>query len=223
MVIDFSDSESEQKNSEESYCSTDSDQYLNEEEKEIRKKQKDEYEKLKIYELEFKKEKKGTLNAELQQQKVEEKKLLTNVELKRLKYLQKKKIQVHENDLMEKLEKFRKKLNSQEVMQNDDNWMNNKLRFHIDSSNAYRHQQQKEFERKFDGKQNEEVSREKYIQELRLKAGGQEAVKGKDLLSVEQLMNIVEENQNQEEDQCCLLYTSPSPRDRQKSRMPSSA
>ena len=25
------------------------------------------------------------------------------------------------------------------------------------------------------------------------------------------------------EDACCLLYTSPSPRDRQKSRMPSSA
>ena len=40
---------------------------------------------------------------------------------------------------MEKLEKFRKTLNSKEVLQNEDNWMNNKLKFHIDSSNAYRH------------------------------------------------------------------------------------
>ena len=40
---------------------------------------------------------------------------------------------------MEKLDKFRKKLNSKEVIQSDDNWMNNQLKFHIDSSNAYRH------------------------------------------------------------------------------------
>ena len=32
-----------------------------------------------------------------------------------------------------------------------------------------------------------------------------------------QLINTVNEKE------CCLLYTSPSPRDRQKSRMPSSA
>ena len=37
----------------------------------------------------------------------------------------------------------------------------------------------------------------------------------------EQINNHI--NKDTEEDRFCLLYTSPSPRDRQKSRMPSSA
>ena len=36
-------------------------------------------------------------------------------------------------------------------------------------------------------------------------------------------MNKAEKELQKIADKCCLLYTSPSPRDRQKSRMPSSA
>ena len=38
----------------------------------------------------------------------------------------------------------------------------------------------------------------------------------------EQLDSFME-NEGEDESDSCLLYTSPSPRDRQKSRMPSSA
>ena len=41
-------------------------------------------------------------------------------------------------------------------------------------------------------------------------------------LSIQQLRNFVRQT-SLENPKICLLYTSPSPRDRQKSRMPSSA
>ena len=42
---------------------------------------------------------------------------------------------------------------------------------------------------------------------------------------MEQLVHKAQQDQRvlQEQQEICLLYTSPSPRDRQKSRMPSSA
>ena len=37
------------------------------------------------------------------------------------------------------------------------------------------------------------------------------------------VIELCKEIKRKDQDTCCLLYTSPSPRDRQKSRMPSSA
>ena len=41
--------------------------------------------------------------------------------------------------------------------------------------------------------------------------------------AISQALAIIDEGLNASLDKSCLLYTSPSPRDRQKSRMPSSA
>ena len=59
---------------------------------------------------------------------------------------------------------------------------------------------------------------------LTLIAGSAQAEEARDLppwLTPSLAKKIVEIDMNS--DQSCLLYTSPSPRDRQKSRMPSSA
>ena len=54
---------------------------------------------------------------------------------------------------------------------------------------------------------------------------GDAAVKGVDRATSDQMSELVSELRKQgvEQSKLCLLYTSPSPRDRQKSRMPSSA
>ena len=51
------------------------------------------------------------------------------------------------------------------------------------------------------------------------------ALRGNDgfLVSEQDIRNIAAWTPNGERGEICLLYTSPSPRDRQKSRMPSSA
>ena len=43
------------------------------------------------------------------------------------------------------------------------------------------------------------------------------------LQRLEEIAQLLENEETPLEDSICLLYTSPSPRDRQKSRMPSSA
>ena len=42
-----------------------------------------------------------------------------------------------ENETLAKLNDFTSKLKSKEVRTDDANWMNNKLKFHIDSAKAY--------------------------------------------------------------------------------------
>jgi len=59
------------------------------------------------------------------------------LELKRLKYMDKKRIKGHEDDIMDKLNQFKKRLNSEELKNDKEAWMNNKLKFHIDSARAY--------------------------------------------------------------------------------------
>ena len=44
-----------------------------------------------------------------------------------------------------------------------------------------------------------------------------------DPIALKNQLKVVEERLNSEYDKRCLLYTSPSPRDRTRSRMPSSA
>ena len=110
----------------------------------IREKQKEEYENLKIELLQFRKEKLGTQNPEEISRQKEENKLLSNLEKQRLKYIQNKKTKLHEEDVLSKLNEFRNRINSKSVSENPDNWMNNKLRFQIDSTRAYSHYQNKE-------------------------------------------------------------------------------
>ena len=47
--------------------------------------------------------------------------------------------------------------------------------------------------------------------------------KGEEIITEEEPSAVVMELSRQKAEEVCLLYTSPSPRDRQKSRMPSSA
>ena len=42
-----------------------------------------------------------------------------------------------ENETLAKLGDFKSKLRSKDVKHDEENWMNNKLRFHIDSQRAY--------------------------------------------------------------------------------------
>eukprot|EP01015_Nassula_variabilis_P010265 TRINITY_DN18193_c0_g1_i1.p3 TRINITY_DN18193_c0_g1~~TRINITY_DN18193_c0_g1_i1.p3 ORF type:complete len:118 (+),score=38.52 TRINITY_DN18193_c0_g1_i1:38-355(+) len=51
----------------------------------------------------------------------------------------------------------------------------------------------------------------------------QKQIAEKELLAQQMQEAAAAQQQKQKEDKSCLLYTSPSPRDRQKSRMPSSA
>ena len=70
-----------------------------------------------------------------------------------------------------------------------------------------------------------ETSRELFQADL-LKKSEQLPVDQEQLMLLEDLYKTVEKleaNQEQNLTKHCLLYTSPSPRDRQKSRMPSSA
>ena len=42
-----------------------------------------------------------------------------------------------ENETLARMNDFQSKLRSKEVRQDEESWMNNKLRFHIDSARAY--------------------------------------------------------------------------------------
>jgi len=103
----------------------------------LREKQKEEYENLRVELLQFKKDKIGSRNPAMEEYTKQEKKLLSAVELRRMKYLENKKIKRHEDEVLKKLNEFRKKLNSAQVQGDEDNWMNNRLKFHIDSARAY--------------------------------------------------------------------------------------
>ena len=42
-----------------------------------------------------------------------------------------------ENETLSRLNDFQSKIRSKEVKTDEENWMNNKLKFHIDSARAY--------------------------------------------------------------------------------------
>ena len=65
----------------------------------------------------------------------EELKLYTPLQKYREKYLTKKKQRISGRETTEKLQQFREKLKSTEG--DEDNWMNNRLKFHVDSQRAY--------------------------------------------------------------------------------------
>lgn len=110
----------------------------------IREKQKEEYENLKIELLQFRKEKLGTQNPEEISRQKEENKLLSNLERQRMKFIENKRTKLHEEEVLNKLNEFRNRINSKQVAEDPENWMNNKLRFQIDSTRAYTHFQNKE-------------------------------------------------------------------------------
>jgi hypothetical protein len=63
---------------------------------------------------------------------------LTPLEIERAKYRVGKRMdKSREKDTLAKLEKFKSYLHSQDLTVDNDNWMNNKLKFHIDSDRAY--------------------------------------------------------------------------------------
>jgi len=58
--------------------------------------------------------------------------------LQRQKFLNQTKLtKGRENETLSRLRDFSQKLKSKDVKQDDENWMNNSLRFHIDSQRAY--------------------------------------------------------------------------------------
>eukprot|EP01017_Pseudomicrothorax_dubius_P036630 TRINITY_DN5266_c0_g1_i4.p1 TRINITY_DN5266_c0_g1~~TRINITY_DN5266_c0_g1_i4.p1 ORF type:complete len:273 (-),score=100.84 TRINITY_DN5266_c0_g1_i4:61-879(-) len=147
MAIEFEELSSSGSDSDSSSIhSTDSEAYANDEQKKLRDKQKEEYNKLRIELLEFKREKIGTQKEKERQnqEQLDEKRLMSNVELKRHKYITGQKTKMHEDEVLAKLNQFRQKLNSTQLKDDDENWMNNRLRFHIDSAKAYSHFENKE-------------------------------------------------------------------------------
>jgi len=84
--------------------------------------------------IKFKKVKVGTAPDE----SIDISRPLTMLELQRLPYAKNKlKNRKREKDTLDKLEKFKEHLRSKEVKEDEDNWMNNRLKFHIDSERAY--------------------------------------------------------------------------------------
>ena len=61
-----------------------------------------------------------------------------------MKYIHNKKLRIHETEVLEKLNEFRNRINSKIVNDDTENWMNNRLKFQIDSTRAYSHFQNKE-------------------------------------------------------------------------------
>lgn len=86
----------------------------------------------------------GTQNPEQISRNTEEKKLLSNLEIQRMKYIRNKKTKLHEEEVLDKLTEFRNRLNSKTINEDPENWMNNRLRFQIDSTRAYSHFENKE-------------------------------------------------------------------------------
>lgn len=118
--------------------------YENSEERIIREHQKAEYDKLRIEHLKFKKDKIGSTDLAGQLLRRQEKTLLSAVELKRMKFLQNKKEKVSETDAMAKIKDFRARMNSDRVKSDKWHWMNTKLKFHIDSANAFNFNEKKD-------------------------------------------------------------------------------
>ena len=58
---------------------------------------------------------------------------------------------------------------------------------------------------------------------LKIMTGQQEPTSGQFTINKGLKVGYIAQENGLDEDKTCLLYTSPSPRDRQKSRMPSSA
>lgn len=84
--------------------------------------------------IKFKKMKTGTAPDE----SIDITRPLSMLEMQRLPFAKSKiKNRRREKDTLEKLEKFKEQLRSKEVKEDEDNWMNNQLKFHIDSERAY--------------------------------------------------------------------------------------
>ena len=101
------------------------------------KKAREEFSKLKRDLIKFKRIKTGSVfDDSVQNQNLQ--KLMTPLERQRYEFLKNKRLTKNrEKGTMVKLDEFRKKLHSVEVKNDEENWMNNKLKFHIDSDHAY--------------------------------------------------------------------------------------
>ena len=138
-----SDSSSDDTNSS-SDESTDSEQYLTEEQKQMREQKKKEYDSMNMDSLKFKANQEGTNNPQKKEMLRENQKLLSRVELKRYRYLKKKKEEGDDGtDILERLSGFKKRLKEKKENNKGFSWTKHKLKFHIDSSNAYALQQKK--------------------------------------------------------------------------------
>lgn len=85
--------------------------------------------------LQFKASKVGTL---LDEGNIEVQAKISPLELQRAKYIREMKLSKNrENETMAKLDDFTSKIRSKEVRGDANSWMNNKLKFHIDSQKAY--------------------------------------------------------------------------------------
>lgn len=55
-----------------------------------------------------------------------------------MEFIQKRDLEKHEGSIMEKLEKFKQKLHKSRTDETDEDWKVHRLKFHIDSDNAYK-------------------------------------------------------------------------------------
>lgn len=143
MVDQIDGQEKEGSDSDTDGSSSSSSEIENADHREIREKQKDIYEKMRFDSLQFKSDKTGSLNFDGKEAEKQEKTLFSAVELKRYKYMKMSGGKQSQEDVMSKLAAFRNKLQSKEVKADAGSWMNSKLKFHIDSANAYSLQENK--------------------------------------------------------------------------------
>ncbi|CAD8084974.1 unnamed protein product [Paramecium primaurelia] len=103
-----------------------------------REKQLEEYEKLKADFLQFKENKFGSNNPMIRDRLQHEKMLQSTVEQRRARFIQNMKEQSHNEAFEEKVKKFQERLKDEKIQNDKYHWLNHKLKFHVDSANAYK-------------------------------------------------------------------------------------
>ncbi|CAD8118178.1 unnamed protein product [Paramecium sonneborni] len=103
-----------------------------------REKQLEEYEKLKADFLQFKVNKFGSNNPMIRDRLQHEKMLLSTVEQRRARFIQNMKEQTHNEAFEDKVRKFQDRIKDEKIVNDKYHWLNHKLKFHVDSANAYK-------------------------------------------------------------------------------------
>jgi len=118
---------------------------------------------------------------------------LSMLEMQRLPFAKNRgKIKRREKDTLQKLEQFKSLLKSKEVKDDEENWMNNKLKFHIDSERAYG--LQKTYSQ---AQQNTELGKIKSEQEKQLigeKRGEPEITRAEQKIDIEEILEQLNDN-----------------------------
>ena len=144
LQIKFSDNSEDNNSNKNSSSSSSSDS--DDSEGQARKKQIDEYEKIKMEMLRFKREEAGMKTLEERVKEKQGNRQLGLLDLKRYKYLKEKR-KLGDEETLKKMQDFKNRV-MEKKQGKKYHWMKNKLKFHVDSDAAFQLQEKKEIAEK---------------------------------------------------------------------------